>query len=41
MEQALAEIWQALLEKVERVGVYDNFFDLGGDSIKAILVMSR
>ena len=39
-EQALAEIWQALL-KAERVGVYDNFFDLGGDSIKAIQVMSR
>ena len=39
-EQALAEIWQALL-KAERVGVHDNFFDLGGDSIKAIQVMSR
>ena len=39
-EQALAEIWQALL-KAERVGVHDNFFDLGGDSIKAIQMMSR
>ncbi len=31
-EQALAELWRSLLG-VERVGLHDNFFDLGGHSL--------
>ncbi|QDY82829.1 amino acid adenylation domain-containing protein [Paenibacillus polymyxa] len=40
VEELLVEIWQAVLG-VAKVGVADNFFDLGGDSIKSIQVSSR
>nr|QEO74523.1 AMP-dependent synthetase and ligase [uncultured bacterium] len=40
LEQVVAGIWAELL-KVERVGLEDNFFDLGGDSIKAVRLVSR
>ena len=40
MEKALAEIWENLLG-VTQVGVNDNFFALGGDSILSIQVASR
>ncbi|NUQ62306.1 MAG: amino acid adenylation domain-containing protein, partial [Pirellulales bacterium] len=36
----LAGIWQEVLG-LERVGVLDNFFALGGDSIKSIQVLAR
>jgi len=39
-ERALAEIWQDVLQ-VERVGIRDNFFDLGGDSILSLQIVSR
>ncbi|HEV2736190.1 MAG TPA: amino acid adenylation domain-containing protein, partial [Longimicrobiaceae bacterium] len=39
-ERLLAEVWQWVL-RVERVGVEDDFFQLGGDSILAIRVVSR
>jgi amino acid adenylation domain-containing protein/non-ribosomal peptide synthase protein (TIGR01720 family) len=39
-EQVLAEIWSALLG-VDKAGVQDDFFELGGDSIKAIQVVAR
>ncbi|MEM9164325.1 MAG: non-ribosomal peptide synthetase, partial [Cyanobacteria bacterium P01_F01_bin.4] len=39
-EKALAEIWQQVL-KVDRLGIRDNFFDLGGDSIRAIQIAAR
>ncbi|MFG2094578.1 non-ribosomal peptide synthase/polyketide synthase [Streptomyces sp. NPDC048612] len=39
-ERVLAEIWCALLG-LDRVGVEDNFFMLGGDSILSIQVVSR
>ena len=39
-EQVLAAIWQAVLQ-VEQVGIHDNFFDLGGDSILSLQVISR
>jgi aryl carrier-like protein len=39
-EKVLSEIWQAVLG-VERVGVQDNFFSLGGDSILSIQVIAR
>ncbi|HUZ26919.1 MAG TPA: amino acid adenylation domain-containing protein, partial [Streptosporangiaceae bacterium] len=38
-ESILAEIWAEVLE-VERVGVADNFFHLGGDSIRSIQVLA-
>jgi acyl carrier protein len=39
-EKTLAEIWTRVL-KVEQVGVYDYFFELGGDSLLATQVVSR
>ncbi len=39
-EEHLAIIWQELLG-YESIGVHDNFFDLGGDSIVSIQVVSR
>ncbi|QBR71365.1 hypothetical protein CU048_08815 [Beijerinckiaceae bacterium] len=39
-EDALCRIWAEVLG-LERIGVEDNFFDLGGDSIRAIRVASR
>ncbi|MCY1022991.1 amino acid adenylation domain-containing protein [Pyxidicoccus sp. MSG2] len=40
MEQIVADLWAGLLQ-VERVGVHDNFFDLGGHSLIATQFMSR
>jgi FkbH-like protein len=40
LEKELAAIWSEALS-VERVGVNDSFFDLGGYSIKAIQVVAR
>ena len=39
-EKALATIWQEVLS-LNRVGVEDNFFDLGGDSLLAIRMIKR
>ncbi|MEK4058482.1 MULTISPECIES: non-ribosomal peptide synthetase [unclassified Paenibacillus] len=39
-ERKLADIWQDVLG-VDRVGVNDNFFTLGGDSIRSISVLSK
>ncbi|WAP59864.1 non-ribosomal peptide synthase/polyketide synthase [Streptomyces sp. S465] len=40
MERRIAAVWADVLG-LERVGVEDNFFDLGGDSILSIQVVSR
>src|SRR5262249_39136626 len=40
VEDVLAGIWAQVL-RVEQVGVHDNFFGLGGDSILAIQVISK
>ncbi|HVI46038.1 MAG TPA: non-ribosomal peptide synthase/polyketide synthase [Chitinophaga sp.] len=40
IERTLAGIWEEVLG-VERVGIHDNFFALGGDSIITIQVVSR
>ncbi len=39
-EETLTEIWERVLG-VERIGILDNFFDLGGDSILNIQIVSR
>ena len=39
-EKGLAKIWQDILS-LEKVGIQDNFFDLGGHSLKATQVVSR
>ncbi|HEY2136756.1 MAG TPA: condensation domain-containing protein, partial [Xanthobacteraceae bacterium] len=39
-EQILAAIWRDVL-KIDRVGIDDNFFALGGDSILSIQVVAR
>ncbi len=40
LEQALAAIWQDVLG-VPRVGIDDHFFELGGDSLQVLKVISR
>ena len=40
VEQALSEVWKDVLG-LDRVGVNDNFFDLGGDSIISLQVVGR
>ena len=39
-EAVLARIWQEVL-RLDKVGVHDNFFRLGGDSILGVQVMAR
>ena len=39
-EQVLLDIWKQVL-RLSSVGVYDNFFDLGGDSILGIRVVVK
>jgi amino acid adenylation domain-containing protein len=40
LEEVLAGLWATVLD-VERVGIYDNFFQLGGDSLLATQLLSR
>jgi amino acid adenylation domain-containing protein len=40
IEQKLVEIWSQVLG-IKRVGIYDNLFHLGGDSIHAARIISR
>src|SRR5579864_761154 len=40
MQRTLVEIWQQVLG-LERVGIRDNFFALGGDSILSIQIVAR
>ena len=39
-EEMIAAIWKEVL-KLEQVGIYDNFFDLGGNSLLATRINSR
>ncbi len=39
-EEKMADIWADLL-KLERVGVHDDFFDLGGDSLLVVRVVTK
>ena len=40
VEEKLAEIWKKILG-IERVGIYDSFFDLGGHSLKVTQLMFK
>jgi amino acid adenylation domain-containing protein len=40
VEKTLAPIWSELLS-LDRVGIHDNFFDLGGDSLAATRIASQ
>jgi len=39
-ERAVADHWEAALG-IDLVGIHDNFFDLGGDSMRAVLLTGR
>ncbi|NOS75462.1 MAG: amino acid adenylation domain-containing protein [Methyloglobulus sp.] len=40
LEAQIAELWADLLG-IEQIGVYDNFFDLGGHSLSAVQIIKR
>jgi len=40
IEAKLSSIWQEVLE-LDRVSIYDNFFDLGGHSLSGMRVLAR
>jgi non-ribosomal peptide synthase protein (TIGR01720 family) len=40
LEESLTQIWCDALG-IKRIGIYDNYFDLGGDSIVAIQMVGR
>jgi FkbM family methyltransferase len=40
LEEKLSEVWHQVLD-ADQIGIYDNFFALGGDSIKATQLITR
>jgi len=40
VERSIADIWQKIL-KIDKVGIQDNFFDLGGHSLNVLQVYSK
>jgi acyl transferase domain-containing protein len=40
LETALAQSWSTVL-RIDRVGVHDNFLELGGDSLQATILLNR
>ncbi|MBF0558173.1 MAG: amino acid adenylation domain-containing protein, partial [Nitrospirae bacterium] len=40
LEKKLVKVWESVLSR-RGIGITDNFFDLGGDSIKAVQIISR
>lgn len=40
LERIMADVWQQILG-IEKIGVYDHFLQLGGDSIKAVQIASK
>jgi thioesterase domain-containing protein/acyl carrier protein len=41
LEENLARIWQEVLNKSTPIGIADNFFEIGGHSLKAAVVTAR
>ncbi|MFN8494520.1 MAG: amino acid adenylation domain-containing protein [Caldilineaceae bacterium] len=39
-EEILAEIWSTVLKR-DPIGIYDNFFEIGGDSMLSILLLAK
>jgi len=39
-EKQLVQIWEAVL-KIPTIGIHDNYFDIGGDSIRSIQVIAK
>lgn len=40
IEKTITEIWQTLLN-IDQIGIYDDFFELGGDSILLIQAVTQ
>ncbi|MCX4246649.1 non-ribosomal peptide synthetase [Paraliomyxa miuraensis] len=40
LERALVDVWRRMLRR-ERIGIHDNYFALGGDSITSIQIVSQ
>ncbi|WP_068773803.1 non-ribosomal peptide synthetase [Paenibacillus sp. FJAT-26967] len=40
IEETLVRLWQEVLE-VPKVGIHDNFFDLGGDSLMSVMLIAK
>lgn len=40
LEKSIVEIWAEVL-KVNEIGIDDNFFEIGGDSIKSLQIVSK
>jgi acyl transferase domain-containing protein/acyl carrier protein len=40
VEQKIADVWQRILG-IQQIGVHDNFFDLGGDSLTAVQIATQ
>ena len=40
LEKMLCTVWKEVLQ-LEQIGVFDNFFDVGGDSIKALQIINK
>jgi amino acid adenylation domain-containing protein len=41
IEKNMTEIWQEVLKKRKPIGIEDNFFDLGGHSLKTMALVTR
>ena len=40
LEQSISNIWREVLQ-LDRLGIYENFFDIGGTSLPALQIVAR
>jgi amino acid adenylation domain-containing protein len=40
LEQMLTNMWKGVV-RIDKIGVHDNFFDVGGDSIKGAVIINK